>query len=44
MAGQIVGARWTGRAPREVLLATMAVVLALIGALLLRDGIARLLA
>jgi uncharacterized membrane protein YfcA len=44
MAGQIVGAGWTGRAPREVLLATMAVVLALIGALLLRDGIARLLA
>lgn len=43
MAGQVAGARWTGRARREVLLATMAAVLALVGALLLRDGVARLI-
>lgn len=43
MAGQVAGARWTGRARREVLLATMAAVLALVGALMLRDGLARLI-
>jgi len=42
VAGQLVGARWTGRARRGVLLATMAAVLVFVGALLLRDGIARL--
>ncbi len=44
MTGQLTGARWTGRAGPGVLLATMAVVLGSVGALLLRDGIARLLA
>jgi uncharacterized membrane protein YfcA len=42
MAGQLIGARWTGTARPAVLLATMAAVLALVGALLVRDGIAHL--
>ena len=42
MVGQLVGARWTGRAPRRVLLATMAAVLVVVGMLLLRDGVVRL--
>ncbi len=43
MAGQLTGSRWTGRARLGALLGTMAAVLAAVGALLLRDGLARLL-
>ncbi len=43
MAGQVTGARWTGRARLGVLLATMAAVLGVAGMLLLRDGVGRLL-
>jgi uncharacterized membrane protein YfcA len=42
VAGQLIGARWTGLARPAQLLGTMAAVLALVGALLLRDGIGRL--
>ena len=43
VVGQLQGARWTGRARASVLLTTMALVLAVVGVLLLRDGVARLL-
>lgn len=43
VVGQLQGARWTGRARLSVLLTTMALVLAVVGALLLRDAFARLL-
>ena len=42
MAGQLIGARWTGRARPAVLLGTIAAVLAIVGALLLGDGVSRL--
>lgn len=41
--GQLQGARFTGRASASVLLGTMAAVLAVVGILLLRDGLLRLL-
>ena len=44
MAGTYIGAQFTGRASLNLLIRTMAVVLLVVGVLLMRDGISRLLA
>jgi uncharacterized membrane protein YfcA len=44
MAGTYIGALFTGRASLNLLIRTMAVVLLVVGVLLMRDGISRLLA